>query len=133
MNHIILKSLLIANQNIASLCQKLLISIFNIYCLRSDDCKFIFQTFLIGKLFFSGSFPCPALNFSLTQSLDETKGFCTAQTEVKFPLRICSVNMTKSAGNCGFGNIYRKKSIMENFIFCKVPIIKIIAQIQDFQ
>ena len=25
-----------------------------------------------------------------------------------FPLRISSVNVTKSAGNCGFGHIYRR-------------------------
>ena len=37
-----------------------------------------------------------------------------------FPLRISSVNVTKSAENCWFGHIYRKKSLMENFIFCAV-------------
>ena len=33
---------------------------------------------------------------------------------------ISSVNVTKSAGNCGLGHIYLKKSLMENFIFCAV-------------
>ena len=43
-----------------------------------------------------------------------------------FPLKISSVNMTKSAGNCGFTikdffskwDHLLKKSLMENFIFC---------------
>ena len=37
-----------------------------------------------------------------------------------FPLRVSSVNVTKSAVSCGFGHIYWKKSLMENFIFCTV-------------
>ena len=37
-----------------------------------------------------------------------------------FPFRISSVNVTKSAIPCGFGHIYWKKSLMENFIFCAV-------------
>ena len=37
-----------------------------------------------------------------------------------FSLRISQVNVTKSAGNCGFGYTYWKKSVMENFIFCAV-------------
>ena len=35
-------------------------------------------------------------------------------------LRISSVNATKFAVSCGFGRIYWKKSLMENFIFCVV-------------
>ena len=38
--------------------------------------------------------------------------------KISFPLRISSVNVTKSSGNCGFGHILLKKSFMENFIFC---------------
>ena len=38
-----------------------------------------------------------------------------------FPLRISSVNVTKSAGNCRFGHL-QKKSVMENFIFCAVRV-----------
>ena len=34
-----------------------------------------------------------------------------------FSLRISSVNVTKSAGNCRFGHIYWKKYLMESFIF----------------
>ena len=36
-----------------------------------------------------------------------------------FPLKIYSVNVTKSAVSCGFGQIYWK---MENFIFCAVLV-----------
>ena len=36
-----------------------------------------------------------------------------------FPLRIYSVNVTKSTGNCVFSHLL-KKSLMENFIFCAV-------------
>ena len=38
-----------------------------------------------------------------------------------FPLRISSVNVTKSARSCGFGHIYWKMdNLMENFVFCAV-------------
>ena len=36
-----------------------------------------------------------------------------------FPLRISSVNLTKSAGNCGFGHIYWKNPERKTF-FCAV-------------
>ena len=41
-----------------------------------------------------------------------------------FLLRISSVNVTKSTGNCAFSRIYHlmKKSAMENFIFCAVSL-----------
>ena len=41
-----------------------------------------------------------------------------------FPLRISSVNVIKSLVSCGFNHIYWKKSLMENFIFCAVLIVK---------
>ena len=34
-----------------------------------------------------------------------------------FPIRISLVNATKFSGNCRFGHIHFKKSLMENFIF----------------
>ena len=34
----------------------------------------------------------------------------TAQKIWRFPLRISSVNVTKFAGNCGFGHIYWRNS-----------------------
>ena len=37
-----------------------------------------------------------------------------------FSLRISLVNVTKAAGNCGFGYINWMKSLMENLIFCAV-------------
>ena len=44
-----------------------------------------------------------AFFFSLKQGQE-----CTASTAQKwsFPWGTCSVNVTKSAGNCGFGQIY---------------------------
>ena len=36
-----------------------------------------------------------------------------------FPLRISSVNVTKSVVSYGFGHIFMRKSLMENFIFCE--------------
>ena len=36
-----------------------------------------------------------------------------------FPLRISSVNVTKSAGNCGWPHLL-KKTLIVNFIFCAV-------------
>ena len=51
----------------------------------------------------------------------------TLQKYKGFPLRISSVNVTKSAENCGFGHIpgdlvtfVKKKTLMENFTFCAV-------------
>ena len=44
--------------------------------------------------------------------------------KISFPLRISSVNVTKSSGNCGFGHILLKKFFMENFIFCAMIIFK---------
>ena len=44
----------------------------------------------------------------------------TLHQKGSFPLRISSVNVTKSVVSCGFGHIYRKKFFMENFIFCVV-------------
>ena len=38
-----------------------------------------------------------------------------------FPLRISTVNVTKSAGNCGFGHIYWRNP--ENFVFCAVILL----------
>ena len=32
--------------------------------------------------------------------------YCTLHKEMKLSLRISSVNVTKFAGNCGFGHIY---------------------------
>ena len=42
----------------------------------------------------------------------------TLHKKWSFPLRISSVNVTKSAVSCRFGHIYWRKSLMENFIFC---------------
>ena len=33
---------------------------------------------------------------------------CPLQKKKKIPLKISSVNVTKSAGNCGFGHVYRR-------------------------
>ena len=38
-----------------------------------------------------------------------------------FPLKISSVNVTKSAVSCGFGHIYWRNPYLENFIFRAVP------------
>ena len=46
----------------------------------------------------------------------------TAQKKM-FVLRISSVNVTKSAGNCGFVTLL-KKSLMKNFIFCAMIFVK---------
>ena len=40
---------------------------------------------------------------------------------ISFPLRVSSVNVTKSAGNCGFGHI-SEEILHENFIFCAVGV-----------
>ena len=40
-----------------------------------------------------------------------------------FPLSISLVNVTKFAGNSGFGHIYWKKSLMENFIICQKGLV----------
>ena len=45
----------------------------------------------------------------------------TAQ-KMKFSLRISSVNVIKSAGNCGFWSHLLKKSFMENFSFCAIRV-----------
>ena len=42
-----------------------------------------------------------------------------------FPLRISWVNATNSAWNCWFG---RTESLMENFIFCAVPLNKYLSR-----
>ena len=38
-----------------------------------------------------------------------------------FQLMISSVNVTKSAGNCGFGHIYWRNPWLKNSFFCAVP------------
>ena len=43
--------------------------------------------------------------------------FSSSHKKSRFPLRISSVHVTKSAGNSGFGSIYRTKSLIENLIF----------------
>ena len=43
--------------------------------------------------------------------------FSSSHKKSRFPLRISSVQVTKSAGNSGFGSIYPKKSLIENLIF----------------
>ena len=40
---------------------------------------------------------------------------------ISFPLRISWVNVTKSAGNCGFGHV-SEEILQENFIFCAVGV-----------
>ena len=47
----------------------------------------------------------------------------TLHKKWSFPLRISSVNVTKSAGNWGFGHIYWRNPLIENFIFCAVKNI----------
>ena len=47
--------------------------------------------------------------------------FMSLHKKWSFPLRISSVNVTKSAVSCGFGRTHLlKKSLMENFNFCTV-------------
>ena len=43
--------------------------------------------------------------------------FSSSHKKSRFPLRISLVQVTKSAGNSGFGSIYPKKSLIENLIF----------------
>ena len=51
---------------------------------------------------------------------NRNKGEYNTAQKMKFPLKNSSVNVTKSAGNCGFGHIYWRKSLTENFVFCSV-------------
>ena len=45
------------------------------------------------------------------------KLLATLHKKRSVPLRIPSVNVTKSTGNCGIWSHLLKKSLMENFIF----------------
>ena len=51
--------------------------------------------------------------------MDTLTGDLTLHKKCNFPLRISSVNVTKSTVNCGTMHLL-KKSLMENFIFCAV-------------
>ena len=50
----------------------------------------------------------------------ENKKGTSLHKKWSFPLRISSVNVAKSAGNCGFWSHLLKKSLMESFGFCTV-------------
>ena len=47
----------------------------------------------------------------------------TLHEKWSFPLRIFSVNMTKSAGNCGFGHIYWRNPQWKTSLYCAVLIL----------
>ena len=65
-------------------------------------------------LHWSSVFIKKTLHRYLIAGLLETKFISNSfQTSITFPLKISSVNVTKFAGNCGFGHIYWKKSLME--------------------
>ena len=49
----------------------------------------------------------------------------TLHKKWSFPLRISSVNVTKSLISSGFGHIYWKKSLMGDFTFCEVKLAEI--------
>ena len=48
----------------------------------------------------------------------------TLHKKWSLPLRVSSVNMTKSAGNCEFGHIYRRNSSWKTFCAVLVPTNK---------
>ena len=54
-------------------------------------------------------------NFTLFVSI---QGAQTLQKKWSFPLRISSVNATKSAGNCGFGHIYWRNTWWKTSFLC---------------
>ena len=53
----------------------------------------------------------------LVFSLDQECGRMHYTKKSSFPLKISSVNVTKSAGNCGFGDIYSEEIINGKFSF----------------
>ena len=54
----------------------------------------------------------------------------TVTAQKSFPLRISSVNVTKSAGNCGFGHIYQRNPEWKilYFVQCLTPVVNYIVK-----
>ena len=59
---------------------------------------------------------------------NNTKALWQCTKKWSFPLRISSVNVTKSAVSCGFGHIYWRNPIIENFIFCAVQYLSRVSK-----
>ena len=45
-------------------------------------------------------------------------GLQNTTQKIKLSIMLFLVNMSKSVGNCGYGHIYWKIYLMENFVFC---------------
>ena len=54
---------------------------------------------------------------SFSTRLTVDKFFSNLHKKWSFPIRISLINVTKFSGNCRFGHIHFRKSLMENFIF----------------
>ena len=51
------------------------------------------------------------------------KPFIKTAQKLKFPLRISSVSLTKSTGNCRFDHVYWGNPQWKNLFFCAVEFI----------
>ena len=57
----------------------------------------------------------------------------TLHKKYSFPLKTSQVNVTESTVSCGFGHMYWRNPLMENFIFCAVSMIPIALYIRLFR
>ena len=98
-------------------------------CSSSSATKRSLQTFVAWRL--SRRIRCKWIYYLHSNVLQRLTTQYPLHKKWSSPLKISSVNVTKSAGNCGFGHIYWKKSLMENFIFCaviaKIGLTKVFA------
>ena len=97
-----------------------------------DNFQFCFQQRL-NKQFFWGTFNFSRkpflINISLKLFWNKTTSYHTLHKKKFFPLRISSVNVTKSAVSCGWSHLL-KKFLIENYIFC---VVIAILRINDYQ